>query len=54
MLSRVALSFALCLNSCNTLLPNLDGFGSALYLLMILVRVKFEFVANLTCGSRAL
>jgi hypothetical protein len=29
-LSRVALDFALCLNSCNTLLPNPDRLVSAL------------------------
>jgi hypothetical protein len=38
----VALSFTLCLNSCNTSLPNLDWFESALSLLLILMR--FEFV----------
>jgi hypothetical protein len=48
------LSFALCLNACNTSLPNLDGFGSALPLLMILMRVKFVLLAILTRGSRAL
>jgi hypothetical protein len=31
-LPRVALDFALCLNSCNTLLPNLDQLVSALSL----------------------
>jgi hypothetical protein len=35
-LPRVALSFTLCLNSCNTLLPNLDWFGSALSHVVIL------------------
>jgi hypothetical protein len=40
-LPRVALSFTLCLNSCNTSLPNLDWFESALSLLMILMRLEF-------------
>jgi hypothetical protein len=35
-------------------LPNLDGFGSALYLLVILMRVKFDPLVILTRGSRAL
>jgi hypothetical protein len=34
-LPHVALSFYLCLNSCNTLLPNLDWFESALSRLVI-------------------
>jgi hypothetical protein len=41
----VALSFTLCLNSCNTSLPNLDWFESALSLLMILMQFKFVSLA---------
>jgi hypothetical protein len=42
----VALSFTLCLNSCNSLLPNLDWFESALSLLMILIRFKGHTLPN--------
>jgi hypothetical protein len=50
-LSRVALSFTLCLNSRNTSLPNIDWFESALSLLMILMRFEFVPLVQIARGS---
>jgi hypothetical protein len=53
-LPRVALSFTLCLNSCNTFLPNLDWFESALSLFddpyAIQVRILGLISTWITCS----
>jgi hypothetical protein len=46
--------FTLCLNSCNTSLPNVDWFGSALCPLMILMRFEFVLLALIARGSHVL
>jgi hypothetical protein len=45
--------FTLCLNSCNTLLPNLDWFGSALSRSVIFTS-HVRILLQKACGSRVL